>query len=381
MIPIARVTEARLWPLRAPLGRPIKTSFGQMNSRPALLLCLIDEYGRRGWGEAWVNFPAWGLEVNTMALHALARSVIQSDGDPDALTESIFRRVAPQIVQSGQLGPTYQALSAINQALFDLSRQGITPTPVSIPVYASGIGPENVADRVSDALDRGFRDVKIKVGFEVAYDHQNFLSAQQIAGRGHVMVDANQAWTLATAQAELAWYVDHGARWVEEPVPALDFNGYDRLHPWSSHIAAGENWLPEYLQGNRPQPLIQVLQPDLAKIGGYWGARRLIDRLSGRFESVAFHVLGSPVNHAAALRGAGLLSQPVGLVEYDTNENPFNALIAVDWTIRNGCAHIGRRPGFGIATDSRLLERYVVPELVPWTHPLVNPPRPRNASS
>lgn len=374
------VTKATLWPLRAPLAHPIKTSFGQMNARPALLLCIEDEAGHCGWGEAWVNFPSWALAVNTVTLHALLPWVLHRPADPDTIATLLYQNVYRELIQSAHLGPIYQSLSAILLAVYDLqqkdrSRSGTDQCALgqdSFEVYGSGIGPDNIQPRVEEALAQGFRKVKIKVGFDPSLDHKNFMVAQNIAGRERVMVDANQAWNVDQAQKETQWYLDHGAIWIEEPVAALDFAGYHALAPFRAYLAAGENWLPEYLKISPLKPQVAILQPDLAKVGGFWGAQRLQDHMVGNYHAIAFHVLGTPINHAAALKAAGHWDQPVRLIEWDTNENPFNACIKGDWTIAQGVARVRPHAGLGIQVDTDKLSRYLVPELAPW-HTVVDP--------
>lgn len=42
--------------LRQPIAQPVRTSFGTMHERPALLLRIEDADGAHGWGEVWCNF-------------------------------------------------------------------------------------------------------------------------------------------------------------------------------------------------------------------------------------------------------------------------------------------------------------------------------------
>ena len=56
---IARV-EAHV--LRWPVRVPVRTSFGVMHDRPAVLVRVEDGEGAFGWGEAWCNFPSCGAE-------------------------------------------------------------------------------------------------------------------------------------------------------------------------------------------------------------------------------------------------------------------------------------------------------------------------------
>ena len=48
--------------LRWPVEVPVRTSFGTMHDRPAVLVRVEDDDGAVGWGEAWCNFPSCGAE-------------------------------------------------------------------------------------------------------------------------------------------------------------------------------------------------------------------------------------------------------------------------------------------------------------------------------
>ena len=46
--------------LRCPIATPVRTSFGVMPDRPAVLVRVEDTEGAHGWGEVWCNFPSCG---------------------------------------------------------------------------------------------------------------------------------------------------------------------------------------------------------------------------------------------------------------------------------------------------------------------------------
>ena len=48
--------------LRCPIATPVRTSFGVMHDRPAVLVRIEDTDGAHGWGEVWCNFPSCGAE-------------------------------------------------------------------------------------------------------------------------------------------------------------------------------------------------------------------------------------------------------------------------------------------------------------------------------
>ncbi|MDA8193919.1 MAG: hypothetical protein M0Z53_07975 [Thermaerobacter sp.] len=371
--------RAVIWPLVTPLKHPIRTSFGAMQNRPLLLLQLIDGEGYEGWGESWVNFPRWALDERVVVLRHLLADVLTGLPAPGAVG-AVLARYRKQAVQSAGLGSFYHALSAIDGALWDLQArrrhrplrdvlgEGGEQSP-AIPVYASGIGPERVKDRIETAIAQGFTAVKIKVGFDQGVDHQNFQTARSLLGADAIIVDANQAWTREGALSEIAYYENYGAKWIEEPISALDFAGYHLLGQQSPSLAAGENWYLDQI-AHSPSIRLKAVQPDLCKIGGVAAAEKFIASPALDAGYVAFHVLGGPVAQALSLQVASAWAARARWVECDTNENLVRDAIAPSWTLAGGTARLNRLPGLGLEIDPEALERFVAPHLRPFHQPL-----------
>ncbi len=367
-----RLASAQIWPLLTPLHEPIRMSFGFMQARPSLLLQLVDEDGVEGWGEAWVNFPHWALAERTLVLHNLLKSHLHDLTDPSTITD-IRHRFSIEVIQSGSFGAFYHALSAIELALWDLKAKkerlplrNLLLEPdgnpaMSVPVYASGIGPNEAVSKVEQAVQDGFVAAKIKVGFVPEEDHRRFRQVQRVDGITVAMVDANQAWTVEEASKELAFYEEAQAGWVEEPIFAWDFSGYTRLGEQFSRMAAGENWYLEHSALSQSIRL-KALQPDLCKIGGIQAAKSFLsDNLAADW--VAFHVLSGPIAQTAALQVASAWYPKVKWVEVDRNENAIRSAFRPAWTLSEGRARLTDQAGLGIEVDTARLGNFVAPEL------------------
>ncbi|MYG93235.1 MAG: mandelate racemase/muconate lactonizing enzyme family protein, partial [Acidimicrobiia bacterium] len=51
------VESVRVDVYRAPTARPVRTAFGAMEDRPAVVVTVRSSEGSVGYGEAWCNFP------------------------------------------------------------------------------------------------------------------------------------------------------------------------------------------------------------------------------------------------------------------------------------------------------------------------------------
>jgi D-galactarolactone cycloisomerase len=266
---------------RYPLTTDVITSFGRMADRPAVFVRVEDTDGYVGWGEVWCNFPAPGAEhrvrlVNEVLAPALVGFKAQR---PSAAFERLTQGTSVLALQSGEAGPFAQAIAGIDLAIWDLHarRQNVALWKLlggsgsKIKVYASGINPAGSERAAEAALARGYRALKLKIGFDPVADRANLAVLRRLVGEGLLAADVNQGWTIAQA-LELAPQLEaFGLGWLEEPIRA------DRpQQEWKElrqkigfPLAAGENiashaGFAEVL-GER---ILGVVQPDIAKWGG-----------------------------------------------------------------------------------------------------------------
>lgn len=180
---------------------------------------------------------------------------------------------------------TALALAAIDTALWDL-RCLAAQKPLwleaggaqaAVPVYTTEGGwlhiePQALVDDALAAKAAGFGGSKIKVGRpHVAEDVARLGAVRAAVGDDfEIMVDANQAFTVAEAIRRARQYEAFDLAWFEEPLPAEDMDGHVRLAAATSlPIAVGESiyslsHFREYLQ-NRACAIVQA---DVARIGG-----------------------------------------------------------------------------------------------------------------
>jgi L-fuconate dehydratase len=146
------------------------------------------------------------------------------------------------------------------------------------PGYDTSVGwfhydDETIVSNAREALARGFRAMKLKVGSkELARDVARVRLIRDVVGDGAlVMVDANQQWTWPTATRACEALAALGVHWIEEPTHPDDVLGHQRLAAAVAPvaIAAGEH-LPNrvafknYMQAGA----CQVVQVDALRVAG-----------------------------------------------------------------------------------------------------------------
>lgn len=359
--------------LRWPVKVPVRTSFGVMHDRPAVLVRVEDSEGAFGWGEAWCNFPACGAEHRARLIETVLAPLVvgHAFASPQAAFRAVSEQTAVLAIQSGEPGPIAQAIAGIDIALHDLAarRAGLplwrhlmgaaAPAEATatrrVRVYASGINPERPGDTVAALRRAGHTAFKLKVGFGEAKDVDNLAQVRAAAGaEALVMVDANQAWDLETAIVMADRLAAFAPAWLEEPLRAdRPWHEWQRLAKVSTiPLAAGENAIgDDAFDALIAARAIAVVQPDLAKWGGVSGTLGVIERIDAAGLRYCPHYLGGGIGllasaHVLAARGDD------GLLEVDANDNPLRTALCPPLAgLAAGSMWIEAASGLGIEAD------------------------------
>ena len=370
--PALRALTAHVF--RAPLERPVVTSFGAMHDRPMLIVRAEDRDGAVGFGEVWCNFPAVGAEHRARIIETVLAPLCVGHAfdDPARAFARLTEATAVLALQSGEPGPFAQAIAGVDIALWDLAarRAGVPlwkllgGTSARIRVYASGLNPDAPERLAARCFAAGHRAFKLKVGFGRERDLANLASMREAVGEADLMADANQAWTSAEAAAHATAIAPFRLRWLEEPLrcdrPWPEWQALARTAPMP--LAAGENIAGDAaFDAAIASRALGVVQPDLGKWGGFSAVVGVARRTLASGARFCPHWLGGGVG---LLASAHLLAAVGGdgLLEVDANPNPLRemtcgALASID----DGSADLGDAPGLGAVPDFAALARFVVP--------------------
>jgi L-alanine-DL-glutamate epimerase-like enolase superfamily enzyme len=213
--------------------------------------------------------------------HLAPRLIGQDAAQIERLWKSLFFHTHATAV--GAI--TSLALAAIDTALWDLkSRRAGQPlwkvaggAQSAVPVYTTEGGwlhhsPAQLVDEAVAARAQGFRGAKIKVGRPtIAEDMARLEAVRKAVGDGfEVMVDANQAFTVAEARRRAHAYAPLMLAWLEEPLPAEDLGGHVELAAVATMpIAVGESlYHPSHFREYLERRACSIVQVDCARIGG-----------------------------------------------------------------------------------------------------------------
>ena len=368
----APLRHAEVFVFRAPIDAPVRTSFGVMHDRPAVLLRVEDEDGLCGWGEAWCNFPSCGAEHRGRLLaETVLPSVLGASWrEPGGLVREVARKLRILRLQADEPGPMDQALACLDIALWDLAarRAGVPlhallgdAAMTAMPAYASGINHPGVAETVARTRQEGYRAFKVKIGFGREQDEANIRAALGSLLPGErLAADANQAWTLEQALEALPRLRRYPLLWVEEPLacdrPAAEWAALAAAGRFT--LAAGENIRSEVaFDAAIAAASVRVVQPDVCKWGGLTGCLRVARAALAAGLHYCPHYLGGGIG---LLASAHLLAAVGGdgLLEVDCNPNPLRELLAAPFPrLRDGRFLLSDAPGLGVAPDMEAVEK------------------------
>jgi len=367
-----RVSAVEVFPLTARLQNAFHWSTGTVTSRHAVLVRIVTDEGTVGWGEALA--PATCLVIR----EAIGPELLGMDPANRAML--LPRLCAAAGAATTSVAVAAEAIGAIEVALLDVAARA-ADWPLCrmlarvcrnrVNVYASSIyysdeEEPNLTSKARDWLKRGFAGIKIKVGRVSTSEDLSRVTAirRAIGPEPQLMVDANQAYNARSTMEFAQALVPFNVAWLEEPVPAHDIAAYREVKRNARiPIAAGENLhSPEEFEEFLGERLLDVVQPNVARVGGLVAALRIVRCAAASDTRVAFHHWGTPIGLAASLHLACCVPSDGAppLVEVDCSPNPLREI--VERTLPDpfcGTMSPPLGPGLGVTPCERALARYL----------------------
>jgi L-alanine-DL-glutamate epimerase-like enolase superfamily enzyme len=363
-LPASPVSAVRLRVFRSPVLDGVAMSFAPMGHRVMAVIEVQLADGSRGVGETWVNYPSWAWRERaaTVAEGIAPLLVGRILATPVEAHELLMAALRPLGRQWGAPGPVHQAVSGLDTALWDLAaRHAGLPLavllagsgrPSELPVYASSLGPDDVAATAERCLTAGHAAVKVKLGFGRDRDLGNVRTARRVLGDGvRLYGDANQAWSLEEALDLVPALRDEGVEWLEEPLAGDDPGELATLRRRGGlALATGENlygapaFAPYLEQGS-----VDIVQPDLSKVGGPTEYLKVAALAAPTGTTVNPHLYNGAVATATTLQVAAAVAATTA-VEWDVRGNRLRE--AVDHLLTDrGTVRVPDRPGLGVDID------------------------------
>ena len=299
-------------------------------------------------------------------------------GENPLHTERLWDKMYQGTLWMGRGGVTIEAISAVDIALWDIKGKALG-LPVhtllggarrdTISLYASMLFEKDLGlmrERAQRHVAEGYRAVKFgwgPMGPDLATDVALVRTAREAIGDAALLVDAGAPWTAREAIRRVDAFQEYRPFWLEEALASDDLPGWARLTAAARgmRIATGEQ---ETLAGAFRALLeighVDVIQPDLARAGGFTQCRRIADLAVANHALCVPHAWKSGILVAASLHFAATLAD-IPFVEYTVAPSPLRRdLIRTDVQVANGVARIPQTPGLGLEVNDEILQRYRV---------------------
>lgn len=276
----------------------------------------------------------------------------------------------------GRRGISLAAISGVDIALWDILGQSLG-VPISqllggkrrdqMPAYASGgwAGADKIGAQLLDYCQRGgFKAVKMRVGIAdgtVLTSARRVEAARDALGPDiDIMCDAHGTLNVADAKRFCRLVEDCNIAWFEEPVGPDDKRGMAEVRASTDiPIAAGESEVTRFefrdliLAG-----AVDILQPDLAIVGGITEAQRIEGLCSAHQLRLAPHIWGGAPSFAAGVHVAAAAASGF-ILEYSLGANPMlHELANESFPVVGGQITIPDGPGLGISINEEFVSRY-----------------------
>ncbi|MFE2771292.1 mandelate racemase/muconate lactonizing enzyme family protein [Microbacterium resistens] len=360
----SRIVEAQARLYDLPVETHRTDALQTFVKQETILVRIRTEDGAEGVGYSY-TIGTGGGAVLSLLRETLLPTLIGLDAErPEAVWRALFG-----VTRATTVGVvTALALAAVDTAVWDARTRrsgqpmwkalgGATP---SVPVYDTEGGwlhlsTDELVEHAVQAQERGLGGVKIKVGKPRGHQDVDRLGAVRDAvGPGmDIMVDANQAFTVAEAVRRARLFERVDVFWFEEPLPAEDVEGHRQLaRATSVPIAVGESiyslgHFREYLQ----RSAASIVQPDVARVGGITPWLKIAHCAESFGMPVAPHFL-------MELHASLVCAIPNGL--YLEHIPQLRAVTTEELRIQDGRGWAPTVPGLGIEWDEIALDEYEV---------------------
>jgi L-alanine-DL-glutamate epimerase-like enolase superfamily enzyme len=387
-----RITDLEVHIIKTPDLREDATS----SSQDDIVVLVHTDEGITGVGETDTGPWLARAAIESPGSHTMALGMRDLLIGRDPLeTTAIWENIYTYTCMSGRRGAVISAMGAIDMALWDIKGKAlgvpcykllggahsdhIVPY-ASLQPYGDTVADygQSLVDWLKKARGYGYGAAKLECTLGGPYRHAGLRgtdeemtailkACRQAAGPDFtLMVDVQYLWLDAkSALRTVRRWDDLDLFFLETPLRVDNLDGYALLARESPvRIAAGE-WLTtrfEFIE-LMDRGLIDVVQPDVGRVGGLTEALRVCQLAQDRGRLVVPHCWKTGIGIAASAHLAAAIPNcpfieflPANLTDSALRRD----LVTDELEIKEGRLALPQRPGLGIELNRDALERYSV---------------------
>jgi mandelate racemase len=348
--------------VNVPMKLPLGTSAATLRSAALLLVDVETEEGVAGHAYLFCYLPAAAQAIAAM-LGEIERTAKGDRIEP----KDLWAKLAGRFKLIGVQGIVRMAMAGFDCACWDaLAAAAGVPLvallggkPRRVRAYNSnGLGlmaPGAAAEEAEKLLERGFRAVKLRLGYPTPDADLAAVRAvrKRLPDSVELMVDYNQALSSVEALERGRALDSEGVAWIEEPIRHDDFRNCAELaSALATPIQIGENFsLPEQMLEAILAKACDFVMPDLERIGGVSGWLRAALLAQQHKKPMSSHLFPETSAHLLAVTPT---------CHYLEHVDWADAILDEPLKIVDGDAVIPDRPGTGMHWNEEAVKRYLI---------------------
>lgn len=352
---------------------------------PWTLVRIYTDAGVAGTGEAY-----WGAGVPELIERMKPFLLGENPLDIDRLYEHLIQKMSGE---GSVEGVTVTAISGIEVALHDLAGK-ILDLPAyqllggkyrdEVRVYCdchteNEADPEACADEAERVVEELGYDA-LKFDLDVPSGHEKDRAnrhlrpgeirhkadiveavTERVKDRADVAFDCH--WTFSGGSAKrLAEKLEpYDVWWLEDPVPPENLDVQAEVtKSTTTPITVGENrYRVTELRRLIEDQAVDIVAPDLPKVGGMRETRKIADVANQYYVPVAMHNVASPIATVAAAHVGAAVPNSLA-VEYHSYELGWWEDLVEEDVIVDGSIEVPEAPGLGVTLDLDAVEEHLV---------------------
>lgn len=385
-MPNMEITDVRAVPLSDPIPSKDqhRTDLGTKVKSDAMVVLVETDAEITGIGAAMAIPTSPSMAVKAVVENDLKPKLLGEDPMyTDRLWEKMYNgsrwksaleKGYPQ-PRPDRRGVTMEAISGVDIALWDIKGK-MLGEPIykllgaardSIPAYASGgwAPRERISEELSEYIEDGYDAVKMRIVGEEEFSIKSTVARVAAARDGigpdtDLMLDAHGSLDAPTAITLAQRLEEYDVAWLEEPVSP---DNHDRLaevrQATTIPIATGEVEFTRFdFRELLARDAVDVVQPDIARAGGFTEIRRIAALASAHGVRVVPHAFGSGVLFAASIHVAMSTPNCLLLEIGQGSMTLMHEILEEEFDIRNGEVHAPDRPGLGFTLRDDVEDRF-----------------------
>ena len=333
------------------------TGYGEVDTAPIVGKAIVDAYMSHG--------TCYGL-----------REVVVGSDPFDH--EQIWNNMWAKTYYYGRSGPVVHVMSGIDMAIWDIMGKA-TGKPVhkllggsyvdKVRPYASALMPDS-KDEVKRMTEKyssmGYTAIKYgwgPLGCDVNLDLRLIEMARKTAGdQIEIMIDIGKKYKLKQAMYVAKALEQMNIYWLEEPLPAEDYEGYRRLtESTTMRVATGEEESGRLAFSRLiNESRVDVIQPDISRCGGLTEAKKIATLAADNNITLVPHAFKTGILVAASIQLIAALPD-VPFLEFSVTESAIRKeLLVKPFVQKDGFVAVPTAPGLGIELNPDIIKKYGV---------------------